>query len=204
MIRTREDQMKTGAREGLSPALLERVLTGLGIAARPEPTWHGLNNSMLPGAPGYRSTMRKLIHLRSGERGALPGDTPAEFFEAWLRHGTGGTCWAGNGALARAAGAGFRGRARAGDHAGGAEPAAQSRHCRGHLRAPALSRRCVHIARRTVAARGTRAHRDRASCLGRAMQCAGGPVVHSLAAFAPGRWRGLPHRGATGEPAEFS
>jgi arylamine N-acetyltransferase len=28
----------------------------------------------------------------------LPGSTAQDFFEAWLRHGTGGTCWAGAGA----------------------------------------------------------------------------------------------------------
>jgi len=43
--------------------------------------------------------VRKLIHLHRREPGALPGDTASDFFEAWLRHGTGGTCWAGNGAL---------------------------------------------------------------------------------------------------------
>ena len=43
--------------------------------------------------------VRKLIHLREGLSGALPGDDPLDFFEAWLAHGTGGTCWAGNGAL---------------------------------------------------------------------------------------------------------
>ena len=31
--------------------------------------------------------------------GPLPGDDPAEFLAAWLTYGTGGTCWAGNGAL---------------------------------------------------------------------------------------------------------
>jgi N-hydroxyarylamine O-acetyltransferase len=43
--------------------------------------------------------VRKLIHLHSQAPGPLPGDDPAEFLEAWLAYGTGGTCWAGNGAL---------------------------------------------------------------------------------------------------------
>ena len=34
-----------------------------------------------------------------GRPGPLPGSTSDGFFEAWLEHGTGGTCWAGNGAL---------------------------------------------------------------------------------------------------------
>jgi N-hydroxyarylamine O-acetyltransferase len=41
----------------------------------------------------------KLIHLADGQSGPLPGSTTEDFFAAWLEHGTGGTCWAGNGAL---------------------------------------------------------------------------------------------------------
>jgi N-hydroxyarylamine O-acetyltransferase len=43
--------------------------------------------------------VRKLLHLHAGDPGPLPGDDAVDFFRAWLRHGTGGTCWAGNGAL---------------------------------------------------------------------------------------------------------
>ena len=41
----------------------------------------------------------KLIHLAEERPGPLPGSTAESFFEAWLEHGTGGTCWSGNGAL---------------------------------------------------------------------------------------------------------
>ena len=41
----------------------------------------------------------KLIHCAEGRRGPLPGSTADAFFETWLEQGTGGTCWAGNGAL---------------------------------------------------------------------------------------------------------
>ena len=41
----------------------------------------------------------KLIHLAEGRPGPLPGSTAESFFHAWLEHGTGGTCWSGNGAL---------------------------------------------------------------------------------------------------------
>jgi N-hydroxyarylamine O-acetyltransferase len=41
----------------------------------------------------------KLIHLAEGRPGPLPGSTAESFFDAWLEHGTGGTCWSGNGAL---------------------------------------------------------------------------------------------------------
>jgi len=38
--------------------------------------------------------VRKLIHLRANDPAPLPGDTPEDFFGAWLVHGAGGTCWA--------------------------------------------------------------------------------------------------------------
>jgi N-hydroxyarylamine O-acetyltransferase len=41
----------------------------------------------------------KLIHVAEGHPGPLPGSTTESFFEQWLEHGTGGTCWAGNAAL---------------------------------------------------------------------------------------------------------
>jgi N-hydroxyarylamine O-acetyltransferase len=42
--------------------------------------------------------VRKLIHLSQGNSAPFPGSTAEDFFRAWLRHGTGGTCWAGAGA----------------------------------------------------------------------------------------------------------
>jgi len=85
----------------LSPGLVERVLERLGLAQAPEPELAGL-------ATLYRAwcrrvpfdNVRKRIHLHEGRPGPLPGDAPARFFADWLRDGTGGTCWAGNGALA--------------------------------------------------------------------------------------------------------
>lgn len=41
----------------------------------------------------------KLIALSEAADGPLPGIEPTAFFESWLRHGTGGTCWAGSTAL---------------------------------------------------------------------------------------------------------
>ncbi|GAB6146142.1 arylamine N-acetyltransferase [Desulfocicer niacini] len=43
--------------------------------------------------------IQKLIHLESGNQAPLPGDDPTDFFEGWLRFGTGGTCWGGSNAL---------------------------------------------------------------------------------------------------------
>jgi arylamine N-acetyltransferase len=84
----------------LAPALIDRVLAKLGLASRPEPALDGLKR--VYGAWCHKvpfDNVRKLMHLRRQDAAALPGDSASDFFEAWLRHGTGGTCWAGNGAL---------------------------------------------------------------------------------------------------------
>jgi len=85
---------------GLSEDLLDRALTRLGFANRPGADLAGLRqvyNAWCRNVPFDNS--RKLIAVRGGDDGPLPGDTPEDFLEAWLAHGTGGTCWAGNGAL---------------------------------------------------------------------------------------------------------
>ncbi|MEO7360972.1 MAG: arylamine N-acetyltransferase [Gemmatimonadaceae bacterium] len=43
--------------------------------------------------------VRKLISLRTGDPGALPGGDATDFMEAFLEHGTGGTCWSSSNAL---------------------------------------------------------------------------------------------------------
>jgi N-hydroxyarylamine O-acetyltransferase len=87
--------------ESLSPGLLERVLGRLGFREAPELNPGGLRAlySAWCGNVPF-DNVRKLIHVRNGSTGPLPGSTAEDFFEAWLRHGTGGTCWAGNGAFA--------------------------------------------------------------------------------------------------------
>lgn len=85
---------------GLAPDLLEHVLERLGFSSRPALSLSGLR--ALYAAWGERvpfDNIRKLIHLRRDDPGPLPGSQADEFFEAWLRYGTGATCWAGNGAL---------------------------------------------------------------------------------------------------------
>jgi N-hydroxyarylamine O-acetyltransferase len=84
----------------LRPALVEDVLTKLGFGAAPPVDRAGLESlydAWCHTVPF--DNLHKLIHIRSGSAAPLPGDTPEEFFEAWLEYGTGGTCWAGNGAL---------------------------------------------------------------------------------------------------------
>jgi len=80
--------------------LFELILTRLGFSGRPEPTLGNLRR--LYSAWCRRvpfDNIRKLIHVRSGVSGPLPGSSAEDFFSAWLRHGTGGTCWAGAGAF---------------------------------------------------------------------------------------------------------
>lgn len=86
--------------EALSPPLRERVLVGLGLSEPPELTPAGLKTLYAAWCRKVPfDNVRKLIHVRHQEPGPLPGDDATDFFEAWLTYGTGGTCWAGNGAL---------------------------------------------------------------------------------------------------------
>ena len=86
--------------ERLPESLIDAVLAKLGLSGRPEPTLSGLGS--LYSAWCRRvpfDNIRKMAHVRRGDPALLPGDTAADFFQSWLRHGCGGTCWAGNGAL---------------------------------------------------------------------------------------------------------
>ncbi len=100
----------------LSPALVERVLVKFGFAREPQVNIEGLNEvyaavcSRIP----FDNAQKRIWFASGGEKPAAGGD-PEEFFENWLKHGTGGTCWPMNGgmyALARALG--FRARRTAG------------------------------------------------------------------------------------------
>jgi len=84
----------------LPPELTERVLNRLGLAKRPEPALEDLRRIYAAWCQRVPfDNVRKLIHLGSGKTGPLPGGTAEDFFESWLRHGTGGTCWPGAGAF---------------------------------------------------------------------------------------------------------
>lgn len=84
----------------IDPGLEERVLDKLGFSNSPATDSDGL-------AQVYEAwcrnvpfdNIRKLVHLHESIPGPLPGDDATDFLSAWLEHGTGGTCWAGNGAL---------------------------------------------------------------------------------------------------------
>jgi N-hydroxyarylamine O-acetyltransferase len=86
------------------------VLARLGFANRPEPSFERLcaiYSAWCQRVPF--DNVRKLIYLRAGNDGPLPGSTADDFFEAWLESGVGGTCWPGACALhALLASLGFR------------------------------------------------------------------------------------------------
>jgi len=84
----------------LDNELVERVLQRLGLRRRPDVSLPALADLYARWSRNVPfDNIRKLIHVRAEDPRRLPGDAPNEFFEAWLRHGTGATCWAGNGAL---------------------------------------------------------------------------------------------------------
>src|SRR5690349_12233285 len=85
----------------LAPGLTERILVRLGLNARPPCDATGLRAVYSRWCTSVTfDDLRKLIHLARGDARPLPGDDVTEFYEAWLAWGCGGTCWAGNGALA--------------------------------------------------------------------------------------------------------
>ena len=86
--------------EALAMDVLERVLMRLGWSTRPAPTLDGLHTLYAAWCRNVPfDNVRKRIHVQHHDPGPLPGDDATDFFEAWLTYGTGGTCWAGNGAL---------------------------------------------------------------------------------------------------------
>ncbi len=82
----------------LPDALVERVLARLAIAA-PRPDADGLAALYLAWCRQVPwDNLQKRITIAAG-RPLLAGAEPVEFFESFLRDGTGGTCWPSGGAL---------------------------------------------------------------------------------------------------------
>ena len=79
--------------------LVGAVLMRLGVE-RPSRDVAGLRSVYAAwcGSVPFDNTL-KLMHTAEALPGPLPGSTADGFFDMWLEHGTGGTCWAGNGAL---------------------------------------------------------------------------------------------------------
>ncbi|MES2920424.1 MAG: arylamine N-acetyltransferase [Verrucomicrobiota bacterium] len=84
----------------LPQELLEQVLAKLGFQQLPATSAADLADLYAAWCQKVPfDNVRKMIHLHSGNSGELPGSQSDDFFKAWLAHGTGGTCWAGAGAL---------------------------------------------------------------------------------------------------------
>jgi arylamine N-acetyltransferase len=84
----------------LAPALVERVLMKLGLRQRPTLDLVGLN--ILYAAVSANipfDNFQKRVWFAGPQTTPLPSGDPSEFFNNWLQHGTGGTCWPINGAM---------------------------------------------------------------------------------------------------------
>ncbi|EPE9057413.1 arylamine N-acetyltransferase [Klebsiella aerogenes] len=84
----------------INQTLTEQILEKLGFTNSPPLNKNGLEiiyKAWCRSVPF--DNIRKRILIRTGGDYILPGSTPTDFFVNWLRHGTGGTCWAGHGAL---------------------------------------------------------------------------------------------------------
>lgn len=94
VMNTRDIQM------AISRARTEQVLEKLGFGQPPALTEHGLTQlyqAWCRTVP-FDNLLRR-IQVAKGAHAELPGFIPDHFFVSWLRYGTGGTCWAGHGAL---------------------------------------------------------------------------------------------------------
>jgi N-hydroxyarylamine O-acetyltransferase len=84
----------------LDPALAEAVLDRLGLADRPAPDRAGLDRLYAAWCEHVTfDNLVKRIHLTSGSAEPIPNGPADAFFAAWLRDGTGGTCWPSSGGL---------------------------------------------------------------------------------------------------------
>lgn len=78
----------------LEPSLARAVLKKLGCTSRPAPNYAGLQSLYAAWCARVPfDNLRKLTALHVGTSEALPGIEAQDFFEAWLEHGCGATCW---------------------------------------------------------------------------------------------------------------
>jgi arylamine N-acetyltransferase len=92
---------RSAAGPTLAPAQLERVLDRLGLTTgAPTLDLAGLTAVFAAFSEGVPfDNVQKRISYTRDPRARFPLGEPSAFFEAWLTHGTGGTCWPINGAL---------------------------------------------------------------------------------------------------------
>jgi N-hydroxyarylamine O-acetyltransferase len=84
----------------LRPDLVERILERFGMSQHPSIDEESLTSIC---RNWYRhipfDNILKRVRTKANKKVPLPGGSPAEFFETWMKTGAGGTCWAGNGGL---------------------------------------------------------------------------------------------------------
>ncbi|HEU5057411.1 MAG TPA: arylamine N-acetyltransferase [Kofleriaceae bacterium] len=84
----------------LPAGLVDAVLARLGVAAPSTADHAGLARVYAAWCQAIPfDNVLKRLWLEERWPGRLPGSTPVDFFRDWLEYRTGGTCWAGNGAL---------------------------------------------------------------------------------------------------------
>jgi arylamine N-acetyltransferase len=98
----------TTSEPALAPDLVERILARVGLRERPTLDLIGLNLLYAAFSASVPfDNVQKRIWFAGPQTTPLPGGDPVEFFNHFLQHGTGGTCWPINGgmyALLRAVG----------------------------------------------------------------------------------------------------
>lgn len=87
--------------ESLIPtSLRDRILDRLGFARAPSRDLDGLRALYAAWCASVPfDNVRKMIALRAGDGRPLPGGDAVDFFDHWLAHGAGGTCWPSSHAL---------------------------------------------------------------------------------------------------------
>ncbi len=84
----------------LNPDLVEPILEKLGLRSRPAPDLAGLSevygrwSRVVP-----FDNIQKRLFYSGAAVGPVPGHNSDHFFEQWLAHGTGGTCWSNSHAI---------------------------------------------------------------------------------------------------------
>lgn len=109
----------------LEPELVERVLAKMMLNAKPKNDLAGLNQLYHAWCASIPfDSIQKRIWLESDRDWPMTGSHATEFFENWLKHGTGGTCWpTAEGLYALLVACGFNTRRVAGGmHIGVGEP----------------------------------------------------------------------------------
>lgn len=81
-------------RPTLRPKVLEQTLERFGFSRRPEPTLESLQAlyKAWSRCVGY-DNVQKRVYYAEGRTGPFPNMDPNDFLNAWMKHGTGGSCW---------------------------------------------------------------------------------------------------------------